>query len=358
MKNFRKISTWILATVLTGFFLLSCNKDEPYTIDCSDGVFIVNEGAFGSSNGSVSFYSNTNDIVTNDVFAKVNGYQLGDVVQSLTVAGDSVFIVVNNSNKIVAAHIKTMISTKNTITGVAQPRYMVAKNKTAFVSCWGDNSVKVIDLNTFSVTGSINTDGYGPDKMLLKNNKLYVLNSNDSTVAVINTADNSVLSHIVVPYNPKDIVEDKNGSIWVLSYGNELYNSDWTEIIGHTPSYLYKIDPLSDVVIATLELFADKHPMHLEIDKDGSTMFIGGGYTFGGIYKVSVSGLNLDIQEMSGDFAYGLHADPVSGVLFVSLSGDYKSGGTLKRYQNDGTLLGTYTCGIGTSGAAFKNTGK
>jgi YVTN family beta-propeller protein len=357
MKNFRNISIWVFSVMIAGFLTISCDKEEDFTIDCSNGVFIVNEGAYGSSNGSVSFYSNADDKVINDVFYKVNGVQLGDVVQSATVVGDTVYIVVNNSNKIEAAYIKTMLEV-GVIEGVTSPRYMVNKNKTAYVSCWGDNSVKIVDLKTFSVTGSIVTGGTGPEKMLLNGNKLYVVNTggwgNDSTLSVINTETNEVIKNIEVPYNPKDLVKDIDGNIWLLSYGIEIYGD--TAAAGNTPSYLYKIDPSTDEVIASFKLYDNKHPAHLGIAIDGSTLFIGGGYTFEGIRKVTVSGDNISITDIGTDSFYGVDVDPSSGVIFGTIAGDYASPGTLKRFETDGTLLGTYTCGIGTSGAAFKNT--
>lgn len=359
MKNFRKNALVLLTAILFANLFLSCEEAEKSKGEYSNGVFIVNEGTFGNDNGSVSFYSNTADSVFNDIFNAVNGRSLGDVVQSLTVSGEYVYIVVNNSNKIEVADKNTMEEIE-VIENLSSPRYIVVKNAIGYVSCWGDNSIKIVDLNTFTVTGSITSQGAGPEKMHLKNDKLYVINSggfgNDSTVTVINTTNNSVIKNIQVPYNPKDIVEDNSGNLWILSYGNEIYNDDWTAIIGHTPSYLYKIDPTSDEVVAWGELFAEQHPAHLEIDNDGTTMYVGGGYSFAGIYKVSVSNTNLTLNEISTDYFYGFNVDPNSGVIFGAIAGDYVSPGTLKRLETDGTLLGTYKCGIVTSSAAFKNT--
>ena len=356
-KNFNKFSIFMLSVILVSNLLTSCSDDETIKGDYANGVFITNEGGWGNNNGSISFYSYDKDEVTNNIFQAVNGRQLGDVVQSITISGDNAYIVVNNSNKIEVADKNTM-SEKGVIENLPSPRYMAVSSSTGYVSCWGDNSIRVVDLNTFSVIDTIYSTGSGPEKMLITDNKLYVVNpggwSNDSTVTVINTESKEVIATIQVPYLPMDIVKDNSGNIWVLSYGNEYYNDDYTAIVGHTPSYLYKIDPSTNQVIASGELFAEQHPAHLEIDKDGSTLYVGGGYTFGGVYKIVISGLNLSIGKIADDYAYGLNYDSNSDVLFVALSGDYKSGGTLKRYDTDGNLLGTYTCGIGTSGAAFK----
>jgi YVTN family beta-propeller protein len=371
MKNLKKFSILLFTALLVGNFFISCDnvdepKNEPITEDTikgeySNGVFITNEGSFGNSNGSLSFYKYDNDSVYNAIFELVNSRPLGDVVQSATVSGDMVYIVVNNSNKVEVANRNTMLEA-GVIEGLISPRYMVAKSNKGFISCWGDNSVKVVDLTTLAVTKTVGTNGSGPEKMLISNNKLYVINSGgwgmDSTIAVINTTTDELIKNIQVPYNPRDLVIDKQGYIWVLCYGKEIYNSDFTAIIEQTPSKIYKIDPSTDEIMASGDLFAEQHPSSLEIDNDGSTLYVGGGFSFGGVYKATISESDITLNQIITDYAYGFNFDPATGVLFVAIAGNYTSAGVMKRYKNDGTLLGTYTCGIGTSGAAFKSTKK
>lgn len=175
MKIKNKFS--ILTVLITVSFILSCNKDSgdfrvfPYT----NGSLISCEGSFGNGNASISYYSNSEDSVYNDIFYYANNRSVGDVLQSITIFEGSVYLVVNNSNKVEVVDAESF-QAEGVISGVSSPRYMVANGNTAYISCWGDNSVKIVDLNTNELSGSISTFS-GPDKMLIQNDKLYIANS-------------------------------------------------------------------------------------------------------------------------------------------------------------------------------------
>ena len=81
-KNLRKIGMFALAITV----LSSCKKDnidEIYVAgNYEDGYFVTNEGNFGTGNGSISFVDEYG-AVENDVFASINSFALGDVVQSM-----------------------------------------------------------------------------------------------------------------------------------------------------------------------------------------------------------------------------------------------------------------------------------
>ena len=92
------------------FVFSSCKKENSLQQDTSNsdsiiyftGAFIANEGDFGKSNSSVSYYSYKKDTVTEDIFTSANNRSLGDVLQSICVDGNNTYLVVNSSNKIEA----------------------------------------------------------------------------------------------------------------------------------------------------------------------------------------------------------------------------------------------------------------
>ena len=63
--------------------IFSCKKEEEISLGGfakSGSAIITNEGAFGSSNGSISFLENSK--ITNNIFEAANsGLNVGDVVQ-------------------------------------------------------------------------------------------------------------------------------------------------------------------------------------------------------------------------------------------------------------------------------------
>jgi YVTN family beta-propeller protein len=341
--------------------LSSCKPEDDPLARYEDGVFIVNEGAFNGSNGSISYYSYNSDAITNNIFYTVNERSLGDVVQSLTLGEEFAYIVVNNSNKIEVAD-KATFAEKSVIEGVGSPRYLVLENHKAYVSCWLDNTVKVIDLDAGMVTNSIGT-GSGPEKLLILNEKLYVANSGgwgtDSTISVIDLQNEKVIKEISVNYSPQDMVVDKSGKLWVLATGKIIYDVvDPFPILGETPSKLYQINASTDEVEQEIDLFADEHPIHLEIDQDDN-LYFGGGFGFSGIYRISAPvGVMSQITLVVDEYFYGFNIDPYTGIIFALQAPVFSASGVLKRFTTDGAQLGTYECGIGPNSASFKTARK
>ncbi len=351
MKAKNLIFKSALFFVAVTFSLISCTDDTPKG-EYEDGIFITNEGT--NNNGSVSFYSYGGDKVINQVFQTKNDRPLGTFIQSLTVSGDKAYIVVNGSDKVEVANKYTM-EEQAVIDGLTSPRYMVAQGKKGYVSCWGDNTVKVVDLDSYTVTNSINVAS-GPEKMCIKNNKLYVLNSGgwsyDSILSVIDLEKEQVVANVEVPYSPIDIVEDKDGYFWILSKGKQVYDPQTYALIDQSPSVLFKVDPANNQVILTMELFEEMHPTCLEVDKDRKYLFFGGGYGFQGIYKLEIG--TTTATQITDVFAYGFNVDANSNVLFAAISPDFSKSGTLIRMDLDGNQLGEYTVGIGPNGTTYK----
>ena len=100
-KMTKKISVFMLVCLS----IISCKKEENTggnigTYLESGSAIVVNEGNFGSSNGSVS-YIDRNGVATNFIYENANnGINLGDVIQSYTTVGTKGIICVNNSFKI------------------------------------------------------------------------------------------------------------------------------------------------------------------------------------------------------------------------------------------------------------------
>lgn len=108
-KNLRKIGMFALAITV----LASCKKDNIDDIyvagNYEDGYFVTNEGNFGTGNGSISFVDEYG-AVENDVFASINSFALGDVVQSMNIINDNAYILVNGSSKIEVASVSSKYS--------------------------------------------------------------------------------------------------------------------------------------------------------------------------------------------------------------------------------------------------------
>ncbi|MCD4681660.1 MAG: hypothetical protein K8R86_00140, partial [Bacteroidales bacterium] len=130
MKSIRKNSILILGLLLLGsWVIISCDKEEdepppPDSSGYSEGVFIVNEGPFQTGTGTVTYLSRDGSGIEDHIFQKANNLiPLGNIVQSMTLIEDKVYIAVNNANKIEIVSLKTFQSVQ-TLENITSPRYI------------------------------------------------------------------------------------------------------------------------------------------------------------------------------------------------------------------------------------------
>lgn len=357
MKKLNLIRWAILSLTIT-LILNSCEDDDNSypTGVYTDGVFIVNEGNF-SSGGSVSFYSYAGDTVSNNIFELVNDRPLGTFVQSLTNFNNKTFIVVNGSNKVevVEQHNFNEVAT---IIGLDLPRYFIPINSDkGYITQWGNGGeIIIVDLNNYEISDTIEV-GTGPEKMYSFYNNIYVANggglSVDSTIFVINTYYDKVVDTIEVGHNPKDMVIDTEGTLWVLCYGYVKYDEN-LNVVFESPSELYKINTNDHSLINKYTISDYLHPEHLEISPDGQTIYYGGGFSFGNIYKMNINDNNLPVNPFNDKYFYGFNVDWTDGTLFALEAPDFTSNGILYRINPDGTILGNYEVGIGPNSMGMK----
>ena len=89
-----------LLFLITAIFIsFSCSNEalDENQNNVQSFVFVACEGNFGASNGSVHYFNQSGDIFSVD--------NIGDIVQSLEVYNDKLFVIVNNSHKIIAYYI-------------------------------------------------------------------------------------------------------------------------------------------------------------------------------------------------------------------------------------------------------------
>jgi len=333
--NKNKLSFFIAASLIA---FSSCKKDQDLTIETENykGVFVVNEGGFGKSNGSIGLYK-PGEKTYLDAFKKANGLPLGDVVQSMSLIDGNYYIVVNNSNKIEVVSQKDFKSVSTIST--PSPRYVldVSYNK-AYVSNFYANSIKVLDLNTKNISKSIEIY-HNSDQMALMNkkvyittfdNKLMVLNSvNDALVDSIATAPGlskivniggsklAILCAGVVDWNNGSVIE--NGKIQIINLGNVVESSFNLSSGSYGGSMVY----VSNTGLLYFSLGNDK------------------------IYKMDLSGVITEFVTLdAGRNVYGLTYNASNSSIFVTDAGDFNSAGKVMVYDLSGNKTLEFDAGI------------
>ncbi len=342
----------------------SCKKE---TADVAPGTFIesgsaivVNEGNFGSNNGSVSFVDR-NDSVINYIYESANaGMNLGDVVQSYTRVGNKGIICVNNSKKIEIVDARTFrhLATITDAVNTAYVRYALGISDTkAYVTNGNfDGIVNVIDLTTNTISHTIPV-GKGPEQLALAGSHAYVCNSGgfdvDSTVSVIDITIDAVVQTLKVGDIPAKIVKDAQGFVWVLCAGQTDY-AGWPDITKLTPSRLVRINTVTNAVDKSFTLIAAGNPsyvVNLAIGNNGRTVY----YSISDkIYAMDIAAGSLPSSPVISDREfYGLAASPFTNQIWGLSAPNFTSSGFVFRYSSTGTLIDSLKVGIGPNSVVF-----
>jgi YVTN family beta-propeller protein len=359
MKTRLNFLVWaMLITVL----IAGCAKDDepaynppgPY----ANGAFICNEGTYGQENASVSFYDFAGDSVRNSIYTSVNKLPLGQLLQSMYAVNGKVYMVLNLSDTVTVAYSDDFIEAGK-IGGLSSPRYMTSCNGKGYITQWGGNGVvKVVDLSSNSVLRTIDV-GLGPEQAIVADGNILVCNGGaygrDSTISVIDPAIDKVVSTVVVGDNPKEMVVDRNNDIWVLCYGYIQYDGSFN-IILETPSKLVRLSGQSFEKTGEYIISATQHPQHLDISKDRSAVYYGGGFGYAGIYAMDITAAVTPATPLvdGSKFFYGFNVNPLNGEIFALDATDFTTPGFLFRYSPQGALIKQYTAGIAPNGVLFK----
>lgn len=350
-----------LALAFSGLLLASCeskNDMAPATPTGSgNNAYITNEGAYGKSTASVTFFDKTTKAVTADIFRTTNGRALGDVAQSMSVYNSTGYLVVNNSNKVEVVSLPDFKSTA-TISSLVQPRYLVSTTAgKGYVTEWLNGAagrVSVINLTTNAIITTIPTGRY-PEKLLSFNNLIYVPNSDENTLSVIDATQDKVTSTITVGDGPSSLAVDRSGNIWVLCGGITKYDPNTFAVISSTPGALIRFSPGAPAQQLKLPFAASDAPSKLRISPAGDQLY----YTLGRAeYRMDVTASTLPTTPLirrsrsSLTAFYGFDIDPKDNTLYV-LDASFSGSSKLVRYRANGTVIDSVDTGTGSNGVTF-----
>lgn len=339
---------WLLSFALLA--LSACKKDDDTqpTEKFGPGIFIVNEGPFQNGTGTISFWNRQDGVVQHDIYSEVNGEDLGNIAQSMTIAEDKAFIVVNNGGKVVVVDVHTFVKIGE-ITGLSLPRYLVTQpgTSTAFVSQWGatgtDGSVAVVNTDNYTVTTTIPT-GSGAEALLLRGDELWVANAGgfgrDSTISIVDVNTLSVKETLVVGDNPNSLVQDSDGNVWVVCAGY-AHNFDPNDPLS-TKGKLLKIT--GKVVSTSFEL--PNNAGRLVINKQGNRLFYLDNVYGGQAYDFYTNQPQVNSTPFLSGSWYSLGYDPVENTLLAGNAGDFTSAGTMSVADASGNVVREIATGI------------
>lgn len=310
-------------------------------------VLVGNEGNFTAGNATITHYDFETQTAVDGVFFNANGVGLGDVVQSITEIDDKLYIVVNNSQKIVIADPESFNQIGQITFGAgASPREIIAVgNDKAYVTDLFGNYINVVDLASNSITSDTIRVGNNPDKMFNHGDHVFVSNNGfgaDSTIFKIDIATHAIVDTIVVHRGPAGMVEGAQNSIWVVSRGySGDYDSDYNLIPGTSlPGGLTNFNTETGEVISTLELSSAGED--IGITKDFNEIFVNSG----GIQKIDASDMQIPNETLVEGNFYSFNFDAVGNRIFTANAKSFSSAGEIEYFDTTGSLLGAFDTGI------------
>lgn len=346
---------------LTGFLLLTamafaCRKDVPTTEDADQGtktpsqtvkgIYVLNEGNWGSNKSSIDYYSYDEGKYTRNLFGTANPsvtLGLGDVGNDIKIYGSKMYVVVNGSNKveILNANNAKQIAKLD----IPNPRYITFYKNFAYITSY-DGYVAVVDTTALSTIKTKITVGNQPEEMAVVGTKLYVANSGgynapnyDRTVSVVDLTTNTQTKKIDVAVNLQHVKADQYGDVYVTSRGD----------YGALSSSLYVIDSKTDLVKKDFKIPVSD----FWINGDDAYLFSYSYATSKGTYvKLNVKDETVisnnfitDGTDASIILPYGVAVDPTSGDIFVTDAKDYLTPGVIYAFDKTGKKKFSYTTG-------------
>ena len=322
-----------------------------------EGLFITNEGNFTYGGASLSYYQPTTRHLENEVFQRANAMRLGDVAQSMVVRNGIGWVVVNNSHVLFAIDTETFREVGR-ITDLPSPRYIAfASDEKAYVSQIDSDRIIVVNPKTYSITGEIVCPMTTPyrtgstEQMVVVGDYLYVACwSYQKRVLKIDTRTDEVVDYVDIAIQPKSIVADKNGKLWVVSDGGYEGN-----VIGYEPASLCRLNPDDLTVERRFELGsnsmgdATRSASRLKINERGDMLY----WIDGGVWRMAIDAEMLPAEPFIEPIVsagrclyYALGVAPDTEDIYVGDAIDYQQRSIIYRYSCEGELLDRFTAGV------------
>ena len=315
----------------------------------------------GNNKATLDYFDYETGVYTKNIYAERNPgvvKELGDVGNDLQIYGNKLYAVINCSHFVEVMDVETA----KHITQISIPncRYLAFDKGYAYVSSYAGpvqldpnarlGYVAKVDTVSLSVIDTC-VVGYQPEEMVITGNKLYVANSGgyrfpnyDNTVSVIDLETFKEIKKIEVAINLHRMVIDKNGYIYVSSRG------DYYDI----PSKTLIIDSKTDKVVREIPNLPNS-----EMALCGDSLYVystewsyltnSNTITYA-IYDTEVGevvtrNFITDGTEKDIDIPYGVAINPENKEFYVTDAKNYVTPGKLHCYSIDGKRKWSVTTG-------------
>ncbi|MFC0262295.1 YncE family protein [Fontibacter flavus] len=349
----RKLHKLCLAVfMLMAFF--SCKEEENQIPlgEFENGVFIINEGAFGANDGEVYHYDPSNGQLKSNIFESKNARPFAGLLQDMVEVEGRLYLVAN-TGKVEVVDPKDFASKGAVSEGLDISRSLVVANQKLYISDWGpydanfnspDSYIAVVDqLDGGTVSKKISVSS-NPEGMFLAGNQILVACESAQKMDVISVSTEAVTKSLEVIGRPVRFFES-DGKLF-------LYAKDSENI------YLHEINRSNAEILQTVEINVVLATSKFTLGENGELLVITS--TGWPDYNDAIARVNINSREVlnqaifSGSGFYGIGYHPQLKEIYVGDNNGFQGSGTVIVLDQNGQQLKTFTAGRGPSGFLVK----
>ena len=328
---------------LSGCDLIGPEDDQPNEAG-TKGVFILCEGAFGSTTASLWHVSNDLVSPSANVYQNLTGNPLGDTGQSLYIDSQTLYVVMNGSSTIEVLDLSgaSPAFVRSIDMAGASPRFMTALGSTGYVTAWGVAGILVIDLTTFAVTDTFAVDGL-PEDIIAVEGQLIVavpLNSDFSAsdrVLAIDPASGQITQTYTAGTGPQQLLYRDSE----LLVSRQWYDDTFVSYRG-----ISRVNLTSGAVTAQDWGVGGG----TDIFESGSSLYVA---TLEGVVPVGVDLSLRSIERIDGGLPVTYSAASDGDLIYIGSYSDFSSSGSVTVYSSAGAQVAEFAVGIGPGSFAF-----
>jgi hypothetical protein len=338
MQKFRYL--FLLILLLISFNGVSQNRQLVL-------VVVGNEGNFGAGNATLTNYLIENGTATDGVFLAKNGTGIGDVVQSIAWIKKQLYVVLNNSQKIVILNPETFQQTGQiTLPAGSSPREMVqVSDNKAYVTDLYGSVAYIVNLTDYSVSAATIPAGKNADRIIEHHGFAYIANYGfgaDSTIFKVNVATDAVVDTFEVSRGPGAMEVDANGTLWVVCAG---YPGDFDEnyaVIPGTskPGGVHGINLATGEEVAFAEL--PSAGSDIALDEAENKIYV----NTGGLRAFDISTQTFSADTLVKGSFYAFDYDKENRQFYLANAKDFSSAGEITLYKESEGVTGKFSAGI------------
>lgn len=310
----------------------------------SNGLFLVNEGNFGTPDGDISFYDSETDSLYATVFQNANPNEEGfDILQDFEMYNDEAYFLTKGASdeKLVITNTSDFILGSTIDLDGAGPQSItfVSEDK-AYISCANAPNLRILDLEANSINGEV-TSSVGSfssqDYISVDGDMAYVFTG--SSIAIIDITIDSAYSSISTP-------DAQNSCAGMMIANDKLFvltNAGWSG----DSSRLFRVDLETNTVELSLDLSSLGKARLLQSDGDNLYFMV-----LGEIYKMDLEDdlvpltpfATSSYTDVWGDLAYGQSflVEASSQTIYIGSAEGYVGNSTYESIDlSDGSSLST-----------------